>query len=324
MSAWDLTCGDVETVLREQRETSFDACVCDPPYGLSFMNNHWDYDVPSVESWRAVFRVLKPGAPLLAFAGTRTQHRMAVNIENAGFDIEDTVIWLYGQGKPSTKYRLKPAHEPIILARKPYAGTIELNLRTWGTGALAIEACRVPVRGRRRLLVCKGEQGRGVLGGKMHGSVEGGATEKGRWPANVLLDEEAAAMLDAQSGTLHTHGGNVRKDHASMGYGGGIGSSRVVLNDKGGASRFFYCAKVKGGAEAKDNPHPTKKPRRLTTYLARLVLPEKPGAIVVPYAGSGSEMIGALDAGWPRVFGIEREAAYVAIAERRLADATAA
>jgi DNA modification methylase len=121
--------GDVREIALTLEAESFDGCLCDPPYGLSFMGKRWDYDVPSVETWAAVLGALKPGGHLLAFAGTRTQHRMAVRIEDAGFEIRDMIAWVYGSGFPKSHNlhgewqgygtALKPALEPITVARKP-------------------------------------------------------------------------------------------------------------------------------------------------------------------------------------------------------------
>ena len=159
---YQLKLGDCLDVLRTLPDNSVDAIVTDPPYGLSFMGRKWDYDVPSVEVWAECLRVLKPGGHMLAFAGTRTQHRMAVRIEDAGFEIRDMIAWLYGSGFPKSRNiandmhaddaaawtgwgtALKPALEPITLARKPLDGTVAGNVLAHGTGAINIDGCRVP------------------------------------------------------------------------------------------------------------------------------------------------------------------------------------
>jgi len=201
--------GDCLDILKTLENNSIDAIVTDPPYGLSFMGKKWDYGVPSVEIWQQALRVLKPGGHLLSFGGTRTYHRLAVNIEDAGFEIRDQIQWIYGQGFPKSmdvskaidkslgaerevigkadytvndkrngayaseeatqrerldvlltkpasdqakKWEgwgtaLKPANEPICLARKPPEGTIANNVQTYGTGTLNIDGCRVPYTG---------------------------------------------------------------------------------------------------------------------------------------------------------------------------------
>jgi len=215
------------------------------------------------EAWaKEVFRVLKPGGHLLCFGGARTYHRMAAGIEDAGFEIRDQIMWLYGSGFPKSLNigkklegwdgwgtALKPAHEPIVVARKPLSeGTVAANVLKWGTGGLNIDASRVGTTREVPASLSKNKTK------NAYGEYGGGAEKEldpniGRFPANLILDEEAGRMLDEQSGELksgdlephhkrHTFGGN-EKTHGKMK--GVIGNS---FNDKGGASRFFYCAKA--------------------------------------------------------------------------------
>jgi site-specific DNA-methyltransferase (adenine-specific) len=145
--------GDCLQVLKELSDNSIDSIVTDPPYGLKFMGKKWDCEVPSIEIWQECIRVLKPGGHLLAFAGTRTQHRMACNIEDAGFEIRDMIAWIYGSGFPKSHNldgewqgwgtALKPALEPITFARKPLIGTVAQNVQLHGTGAINIDECRI-------------------------------------------------------------------------------------------------------------------------------------------------------------------------------------
>ena len=260
--------GDCREVLRELPDASVDSVVTDPPYELGFMGKAWDaqgvaYDC---ELWREVLRVLKPGGHLLAFGGTRTYHRLACAVEDAGFEVRDSIHWLYGSGFPKsldvskaidkaagaerevvgTKKAvpgvaftsegptvldvtapatpeaarwegwgtaLKPAHEPVVVARKPLVGTVAANVLAHGTGALNVDGCRVEtdeVLGR----ASGGFQVNGYVGGTSpRWNSIGTTTESGRWPANVVLDPEAAEVLDRQSG-----------------------------DDEAGASRFFTVA----------------------------------------------------------------------------------
>ena len=151
-----LLLGDCLEKLKELDDNSIDSIVTDPPYGLSFMGKKWDYDVPSVEIWEECMRVLKPGGHLLSFAGSRTYHRMAVRIEDAGFEIRDQIMWIYGSGFPKShnighkvdEYQgwgtaLKPAHEPIVMARKPFKGSVADNVLEWGTGGINIDDSRI-------------------------------------------------------------------------------------------------------------------------------------------------------------------------------------
>jgi len=310
--------GDCLSVLKGLPDNSVDSIVTDPPYGLSFMGKKWDYEVPSVKIWRECLRVLKSGGHLLAFAGSRTYHRMAVNIEDAGFEIRDQIMWVYGSGfpkshniskaidkaagaerevigervvrglnsghlntsggslvgsvvedkvsnitKPATPEAqqwegwgsaLKPAHEPIVVARKPLIGTIVENVLEHGTGGLNIDESR---------------------------------TEGGRFPANFIHD----------------------------------GSDEVVSLFPESA-RFFYCAKASQqekhlGLEGEDlNIHPTVKPVDLMKYLCRLVTPPE-GLVLDPFMGSGTTGIAAKVEGFDFI-GIEMDAEYLEIAEARI------
>jgi DNA modification methylase len=269
-----LLIGDCIEQMRTLEADSVDAIVTDPPYGLEFMGKQWDgFGTPlGFQTWseqwaREALRVLKPGGHLLAFGGTRMYHRLAAGIEDAGFEIRDTLMWLYGSGFPKSHNlkgewqgwgtALKPAVEPIVLARKPLIGTVVGNVLTHGTGALNIDASRIGTRD-------KDESGWAKTGSKASQNVAlGNQYDRepiseiglGRWPANILLDEEAAALLDEQSGVSksapakgHNRLGNLIGDGRSAKsaglYGDGAWISGSNHNDTGGASRFFYVAKA--------------------------------------------------------------------------------
>lgn len=348
--------GNCLEVMRGMAAESVDAIVTDPPYGLSFMGKRWDCDVPSIEIWAECLRLLKPGGHLLAFAGTRTQHRMAVRIEDAGFEIRDMIAWVYGSGFPKSHNgewggtALKPALEPITVARKPLIGTVAANVLAHGTGALNIDHCGI--------------------GAKF--------SEGGRWPANLIHDgsdavlsafpdapgQMADARIDADSRRTQNVYGSMRRGRAwepsadaenegSVGFKMRPGMRRL---DDGSAARFFYCAKaskaerdsgldhlehiafaMSGGSTAaiaagseldrehtiglnrvKDrrNNHPTVKPTELMRYLCRLVTP-RGGLVLDPFAGSGSTGRAALMEGF-EFTGIELDPEYAAIAEARI------
>jgi len=275
---------------------SVDSIVTDPPYGLSFMGKKWDYDVPATDVWAECLRVLKPGGHLLAFAGTRTQHRMAVRIEDAGFEIRDMIAWVYGSGFPKSHNlsgnwqgwgtALKPALEPITVARKPLIGTVASNVLEHDTGAINVDGCRVPG--------WKPQVTQGINSNASNFNVTkerrtSGDSNEGRWPANLIHDgsEEVAAMFPkSDSGTSES------------------------------AARFFYCAKASKRDRDDGNIHPTVKPTDLMRYLCRLVTP--PGGVVLdPFMGSGSTGKAAMLEGF-RFIGIERDAQYLEIAKARI------
>jgi site-specific DNA-methyltransferase (adenine-specific) len=254
--------GDCRTVMATLDDNSIDSIICDPPYELGFMGKSWDstgiaYDVTV---WRQCLRVLKPGGHLVAFGGSRTYHRLAVAIEDAGFEIRDQIQWIYGSGFPKShnlkdEYQgwgtaLKPAHEPAVLARKPLCGTVADNVMTWRVGALNIDGTRVSGAPWHRNDNGKGDPGMWAGKGQQHYAEQHTA---GRWPANVILDEDAATALDAQSGyskgtvpnpNIDYGGGDVNKNHI---YQRGLSKSiqgTAPYPDSGGASRFFYTAKA--------------------------------------------------------------------------------
>lgn len=388
-------------------DSCIDAVVTDPPYGLSFMGKHWDYDVPQVPVFTEMLRVLKPGGHLLCFGGSRTFHRIAVNIEDAGFDIRDTLMWLYGSGFPKshdvskgidkaagvtrkiqgytanarpnrigkdTKLSgkqtiggeitfpasdtslqwqgwgtaLKPAHEPIIMARKPLEGTVAANVLEYGTGAINIDGCRV------------GNEAH-IIHGKEVGNFQpgSGSTQKdyhevlGRWPANVIHDgseEVTAGFPDSGAGNgkgAYSYAGKEYDNKDTSMFNGDKPQAPSNFNDSGSAARFFYCAKTSKtdrnegceGLETKEvtslgnyagtdehgpkqnvtakNNHPTVKPTALMAYLCRLITPPN-GIILDPYSGSGSTGKAATLEGF-RFIGMEREAEYCTIANARIA-----
>ena len=342
---------DCLTRLKQLEENSVDSIVTDPPYGLSFMGKKWDYDVPSEEIWAECLRVLKPGGHMLAFAGTRTQHRMAVRIEDAGFEIRDMIAWVYGSGFPKSHNlkdewqgwgtALKPALEPITVARKPLIGTVAENVLAHGNGALNIDGCRVGEGVLRSTGAASRER---EDGWGMNGGVIGGS-ELGRWPANLIHDgsDEVVGLFP------HTQSGSVKPYEKSTRQGNAYGKQPEIstferAGDKGSAARFFYCAKASKrdrdeGLEGmplhdvyseaaatpmrdqrerskRANNHPTVKPTDLMRYLCRLVTPPN-GVVLDPFMGSGSTGKAAMLEGF-QFIGIEREFEYVEIAKARI------
>lgn len=303
-----LITSDCLLALKEMPDNSVDSVVTDPPYGLSFMGKAWDYDVPSVEIWKEALRVLKPGGYLLSFAGSRTYHRMAVNIEDAGFEIRDMIEWVYGSGFPKSlnigkaydkkmgnertpyerpdfvarsnkteqrksqvicgekgKYTkgtsewegwgtaLKPAHEPIVMARKPLIGTVVENVMEYDTGGINIDGCRVegipPSVPQPQLGVKKAEIYNFATGEGRNGEMSN--STQGRFPANLIHDgsDEVVGLFPSVKGQ---YGGKGRAANSKSGrYAWNNGKEEVNnkgatqgISDSGSAARFFYCAKA--------------------------------------------------------------------------------
>ena len=305
--------GDAMALLKKFDSDSIDAIVTDPPYGISFLELDWDQDVPGIELWQACLRVLKPGGHLLAFASARTYHRMASNIEQAGFEIRDQLMWLYASGFPRSynialaiekKYgpdkannwqgwgtTLKPAHEPLVMARKPFSGPVIDNVIAFGTGGLNIDASRVHEKGKQ----------------KRSGKIIKFKQPKKRFPANVLhngLDEHWASYFYCPKPTTKERDRGLDKFKLKQAH------KRTGFNPKN------YTAH-RGATGASRNFHPTVKPIMLMEYLITLVTP-KGGLVLDPFAGSGTTLIAAKNLGHPYI-GIEREANYVKLAKARLA-----
>lgn len=366
--------GDCLDVLVELPDASVDAVVTDPPYGLEFMGKDWDgsngfrrslnaadvgrnnvfgrssrtspeYRADGTfqrwcSAWAAeCLRILKPGGHIVSFGGSRTWHRLAAGIEDAGFEIRDSIAWLYGSGFPKSHNigegrgtALKPAFEPIVVGRKPLTGTVAQNVLEHGTGAINIDACRVgleertnPAGGTSSLQrVSRVEQG---YRENLTTSVGEPSTVVGRWPTNVVLDEDQAAALDQQTGTL-TSGlfkGNRGTDKTRGIYGAFKGDpTREVetYGDSGGASRFFPVFRYEAKAPRSERPvvdgteHPTVKPLELMRWLVRLVTPTH-GVVLDPFAGSGTTAEACV-LEHMRCITIERESDYLPLIVERL------
>ena len=476
-----LLLGDCLDKLKELDDNSVDSIVTDPPYGLSFMGKKWDYDVPSQKIWEECMRVLKPGGHLLSFAGSRTYHRMAVRIEDAGFEIRDQIMWIYGSGFPKSmnigkgidkkggqnlswfidyvlevakekniskkeltmlfpskngkptgwlwnkknsqgitleQYNtlkdfldlpfdnieeaerevigrgkagltggtianfsgekefditvpatdeakqwngwgtaLKPAHEPIVMARKPLSEkTVVDNVLEWGTGGINIDESRIATD--ETLSIGSGKVGYLY---KTDDSNKGEQHIAGRFPANIIFDEEAGKILDEQSGFIKGDSRTSKPTYGRGGYGGFYGDveSTALYNDNGGASRFFYCPKTSktdrneglddfegkqigtynahssdlknyGGSSlgaasmSGNNKMPQPKQNfhptvKPTDLMLYLIrmVTPKGGTTLDPFMGSGSTGKAAVRGGFDFV-GIEREEEYMEIAEARI------
>ncbi|MBQ5149479.1 site-specific DNA-methyltransferase [Citrobacter freundii] len=373
--------GDCLNILKTLADESVDSIVTDPPYGLSFMGKKWDYDVPSVDIWKECLRVLKPGGHLLSFAGARTYHRMAVRIEDAGFEIRDQLMWLYGSGFPKSQNigkamvklrgtdiypdvtgkestwdgmgtNLKPAHEPIVMARKPFKGTVANNVLAHGTGALNIDDCRVGndiisthSRGKNGAFPKRPGETTAEESGRKQDQREGldHSEQVGRWPANVLHDGSEAVVSQFPQSSI-TGKRSEKSRSAKVSNTDWLHDNHISTEhtDSGSTARFFYCPKtspadrheglvrttrpIKHGSTLRNienmnasldgNRHPTVKPTQLMAYLCRLITPAG-GLVLDPFMGSGSTGKGAVIEGF-RFIGIERESEYVNIARARI------
>jgi hypothetical protein len=329
-----LICGDCLEVLPTLAEASVDAVCTDPPYSLSFMGKAWDSELPGVGHWQAVLRVLKPGGYAAVFGGTRTYHRLACAVEDAGFEIRDCVMWLYGTGFPKGKGCLKPGYEPILLARKPGPKVLPLGIDEcrvgteqltygWGTpGAGRERECNLVDRGDGKTPDGR-DLSRAIARISAGKSLDSTKSVVGRWPANVVHDgsEEVLETFGefgerGQLGPAHVRGATTFGMMNDDGWQPKPTQS-VKHDDTGTAARFFYTAKASRSERGEGNTHPTVKPLSLMRWLVRLVCP--PGGIVLdPFLGSGTTALACRQEGRECV-GIERDPAYFAIAERRLA-----
>ena len=396
--------GDCLKVLPTLEENSVDSIVTDPPYELGFMGKKWDATgiAFNVDVWREAYRVLKPGGHLLAFSGSRTYHRMAVAIEDAGFEIRDQIMWVYGSGfpksmaidkqldkhlgvereivgrnpnsrenstkdntlfesgtvgktdyitKPSSEEAkkwegwgtaLKPAHEPIVLARKPLEGTVVNNILTYGVGGINIDDSRVP---GESIPINKLEMWSG-FGEKVKPEYEQEMNNKGRFPANLIHDgsEEVTELFPRAKGGAYPakRGKAVATTFAS---GQETEGGFRAMGDDGSAARFFYCAKAnkrdrndgldgfevkrpdtrtktgmgtfdEKGVAAQSNHHPTVKPIALMQYLVRLITPPT-GIVLDPFMGSGSTGKACMYEGFSFI-GIDQSEEYVKISQARI------
>jgi len=405
-----LVLGDCIEKMKEMSSNSIDCIVTDPPYEIGFMNKSFDKTGIShnIEMWNECLRVLKPGGYLLSFSATRTYHRMVCAIEDAGFEVRDCLMWIYGSGFPKShnvglgidkhfghsnrgraiptastyqasdvkeknkltgnkvddyvgktdlgkKYSgygtaLKPAYEPIVMCRKPFKGTVAENVISYGTGAINIDACRVPCDDKTKFPV--GDYSTDTTVGKIRNNIRTeDANTDGRFPANVIHDgsEEVVSLFPNTKSGKMTSKHNRHTDESPNGIYGKFDVNHPLsetYGDEGSAARFFYCAKANkkdrnegcesleekqyssDGREALNetayqrnksvakNHHPTVKPTELMRYLVRMVCPEG-GTVLDPFNGSGSTGKAAILEGFNYI-GIDMDESYIEISKARI------
>ena len=369
---------DCIAAMKEMPDNSVDSIVTDPPYELGFMGKSWDATgiAFNIEVWQEALRVLKPGGHLIAFSGSRTYHRMAVAIEDAGFEIRDQIMWVYGSGFPKShniskgidkaagiterpivgeKYgadrlrnqapdgnrdgegtwgneigrdpfirgsvsdaakqwdgwgtALKPAHEPMVLARKPLIGTVANNVLTYGTGGLNIDGSRVGSEGGTFKASKPEGESNGIYGEGINGTIEIGQLNSGRWPANFIHDgsDEVVDLLGEPARFFYCAKASKRDRNEGLdGF-----EAKQVFGDDGGTYRGLSNSKLPS-----TNHHPTVKPTTLMQYLVRLVTPPN-GTVLDPFMGSGSTGKACAYERFDFI-GIDQSAEYVEIAKARI------
>lgn len=271
--------GDSKEVLSNYEDNTFHSCITDPPYGMNM--DHWDHSVPSVDIWVEVFRTLRPGAFCLAFCSPELYHRLACNVEDAGFRIKDQIMWMTTTKMPKHN-RLKPAHEPIVVAQKPYQGTLQNNFEKWGCGLIDTENTRVPWDKKPPTGWVKDGAKRRTFGrdGKTTGTQEEfgtvDANPAGRYPSNII--------------------GDVLPEH----------------------QKYFYAPRATRKEKGSDNDHPTVKPIDLMAYLIKVYSP-KETTVLDPFCGSGSTGVAALQEN-RKFVGIDLSSHYADISTKRCAD----
>jgi len=292
--------GNVLDVLPTLPSDHFGGCLTDPPWELGFMGKRWDKSGIAFNPtlWSEMYRVLMPGAYLLAFGGSRTFHRLTCAVEDAGFEIRDHLMWLYATGYPKSRATLKPSYEPIVLARKPSKRGLLLN-----TDECRINAGDLGAGGGANFNASHTAKGRQNTPEKL-----------GRYPTNVILDEEAAVLLGKPSRFYFCPKASSKERDAGLESFAKVPSYMVANGSKTYATKGVCHERL----TMLHNPHPTVKPLALDKWLASLIRPESGGRLLVPFSGVGSEMIGGLQAGWDEAIGIELSPEFIRAAEARI------
>jgi len=362
--------GDNRDTLKTLADNSIDAIVTDPPYGIDFLGKSWDANTGALETYQECLRVLKPGGHILAFSAARTYHHLAVTLEQAGFEIRDQIMWIYSSGFPKSQdvgkqldkkkidnewsgwgTALKPAHEPIALARKPIKLSIAKNAQQWGTGALNIDAGRIPYEDQKdidtylnnkrgpmergndedgkNIRMFNGETGFKAV--KREVTVEQDLPELGRFPSNVIGEilqadyqkyfycpkvsrKERHIGFDDVPDPLANYAQGDVKNHPLWDPSIGTNVQRLKHKILEHNKTLGQAHQVQG---AVGNNHPTVKPIELMKYLIKLITPPG-GTVLDPFNGSGSTGCAAVELGFEYI-GCELDPAYVEITNKRIA-----
>lgn len=291
---YNVLTGNCQEVLSIFGENHFHSCITDPPYGMGM--DHWDHSVPDVTIWKEVYRTLRPGGFCLAFCSPELYHRLACNVEDAGFVIKDQIMWMTTT-KMAKHNRLKPAHEPIVVAQKPYKGSLKENHEKWGCGLIDVENTRVPWDGKPPTGWIKGGSKRRVFGGIQNKACDL-KTKKEVW-----IDPSTNEPI-----VKETTGGN--------------DAGRYPMNIIGEVNpseqKYFYAPRAKRSEKGKDNDHPTVKPIALMAYLIKIYSPAN-SIVLDPFCGSGSTGVAAIQEN--RTFvGIDLSDHYTKIAKQRCSE----
>lgn len=343
--------GDNRDILKTLPDNSIDSIVTDPPYGIDFLGKSWDANTGALATYQECLRVLKPGGHILAFSAARTYHHLAITLEQAGFEIRDQIMWIYSSGFPKSQdvgknnklsnwegwgTALKPAHEPICLARKPLKQSIAKNVQEWGVGALNIDATRIPYADDADLKTYinniagplerstakegdgikmfegkvgyKAQKGRVLRPGEQGDGTEVTANSQGRFPSNVIgeIEEEYQKYFYCPK---------VSRQERHMGF----ELPPAMFGDKQGAyddNGQRYAVELDKRTGNVGNNHPTVKPVELMKYLIKLVTPPG-GTVLDPFNGSGSTGMAAVELGFDYI-GCELDPKYVEISRRRI------
>ncbi len=324
--------------MKTLKDNSVDCCITDPPYGMGM--EHWDHSVPSVEVWKEVIRILKPGAFCLSFCSPQLYHRMACAVEDAGFEIKDQIMWMITTKMPS-KNRLKQAHEPIVVAQKPFEDSIDKNFDKWGVGKIDVNNTRVPWDGKPPTGWVKGGARRRAFGKNVLSAfdeklicemvIELGKEELDKFSEvliNVCLKDEdypqnlkivvnqAYKNCKKDISKLYDGFEKMLKDRTESANPKGRYPSNIIGEVMPEHQKYFYAPRVTRKERGEYNDHPTPKPISLMSYLVKVYCPE--GCTVLdPFCGSGSTGIGAVLEGRDFI-GVEMEQHYCDISDRRI------